>query len=195
MNLFRRMFEEDLTTLNKLSSSQSKNTNFGDMAAKINPETVSQLDKWMTTMSPEYFEKEVANRKASFPKKLVTDMYNEIVNESEIESEQLLSLVEALKMPLQEKPSDALITEISNSFVNFILRMYVFELGLSDRSLDLKLSDGEAAHRQHVGELDLLLAAVDRERREWHNLQLQSRRTVHGQLFRRHGQHQRRTGL
>ena len=24
---------------------------------KINPETVSQLDKWMTTMSPEYFEK------------------------------------------------------------------------------------------------------------------------------------------
>ena len=117
------MFEEDLTTLNKLSSSQSKNTNFGDMAAKINPETVSQLDKWMTTMSPEYFEKEVANRKASFPKKLVTDMYNEIVNESEIESEQLLSLVEALKMPLQEKPSDALITEISNSFVNFILRV------------------------------------------------------------------------
>ena len=117
------MFEEDLTTLNKLSSSQSKNTNFGDIATKINPETVSQLDKWMTTMSPEYFEKEVANRKASFPKKLVTDMYNEIVNESEIESEQLLSLVEALKMPLQEKPSDALITEISNSFVNFILRM------------------------------------------------------------------------
>ena len=44
------MFEEDLTTLNKLSSSQSKNTNFGDMAAKINPETASQLDKWMTTI-------------------------------------------------------------------------------------------------------------------------------------------------
>ena len=116
------MFEDDLTTLNKLSSDHSENTNFGDIAAKINPETVSQLDKWMTTMSPEYFEREVTKRNASFPKKLVTDMYNEIVNESEIESEQLLQLVEALKMPLQDKLSDALITEISNSFVNFILR-------------------------------------------------------------------------
>ena len=116
------MFEDDLTTLNKLSSDHSKNMDFGDIAAKINPETVSQLDKWMTTMPPEYFEREVTNRNASFPKKLVTDMYNEIVNESEIESEQLLQLVEALKMPLQDKPSDALITEISNSFVKHALR-------------------------------------------------------------------------
>jgi len=121
LNLFRKMFEEDLTTLNKLSSNQSENSKFGEMVATMNPETVSQLDKWMTTMSPEYFEKEVTNRNASFPKKLVGDMYNEIVNETEIESEKILSLVEALKMPLQEKPSDALITEISNSFVNFIL--------------------------------------------------------------------------
>ena len=73
-------------------------------------------------MSPEYFENQVAARNNSFPKKLLTDMYNEIVDVSEIESDQMLSLVQALKIPLDKKPSDALITEISNSFVDFILR-------------------------------------------------------------------------
>ena len=123
LNLFRKMFERDLTTVNQLSTTQSeKLSDFGDIVSKTNPETVSQLEKWMTTMSPEYFENQVAARNNSFPKKLLTDMYNEIVDVTEIESDQMLSLVQALKIPLDKKPSDALITEISNSFVDFILR-------------------------------------------------------------------------
>ena len=96
--------------------------NFGEIVTNMNPEVISHLEKWLTTMSPEYFQKAVADQNKSFPKKLLTEMYNEIVNELDIESEQVLSLVQALKFDLEKKPSDALITEISNSFVDFILR-------------------------------------------------------------------------
>ena len=96
--------------------------NFGEIVTNMNPEVISHLEKWLTTMSPEYFQKAVADQNKSFPKKLLTEMYNEIVNELDIESEQVLSLVQALKLNLENKPSDALITEVSNSFVDFILR-------------------------------------------------------------------------